>query len=99
MPPLPRHRPRRPSWMDPIVQRMTPTVKVLVVTQIVLSLFYFLVDAAQGPMLMHLSLGPLFLRGEVWQLVTSLLFNTNFGAFAINLLGLWFMGSFELMHG
>src|SRR6266545_8060880 len=100
MPDLPRQRRRpRPSWVEPIAQRLTPAVKALVVIDALVYFFYLFVPAARASMTAHLALGPGFLQGEVWQPVTALFVNTSFPVFAINLLGLWFMGSFEITHG
>jgi membrane associated rhomboid family serine protease len=88
----PRRRTGRPSWTQPIVERLTPTVKAFVVTSTVVYFFYVLVPAARPFMDAHLAVGPGLFRGEVWQPLTSLFFPGDVLGFIFNTIGIWFMG-------
>ena len=81
-----------PPWLRPLAQRLSPTVRTLVVALAVPWLFYVLVKPARGLMDDYLVLGPGVMRGRVWQIVTSLFVDRNPLAF-LNLLGLWFVGA------
>ena len=81
-----------PPWLRPLAQRMSPTIRTLVVALAVPWLFYILVKPARSLMDDYLALGPGVLRGQVWQIVTALFVDRNPLAF-LNLLGLWFVGA------
>jgi membrane associated rhomboid family serine protease len=81
-----------PPWLRPLAQRLSPTIRTLVVALAVPWLFYVLVKPARGPMDDYLVLGPGVMRGQVWQLITALFVDRNPLAF-LNLLGLWFVGA------
>jgi membrane associated rhomboid family serine protease len=99
MPDLPhRRRRQRPAWTEPIVQRLTPAIKALVIVD---ALLFFLLLALYGrpagaALEAHLGLGPGFFRGELWQPLTALFvhFPHSFLSFVFNLIGLWFVGAF-----
>jgi membrane associated rhomboid family serine protease len=94
MPDLPqRRRTGRPSWTDPIADRLTPTIKAIVIASTVIYLFYVLVREARPLMELHLALGPGLFRGEIWQPLTSLFVHLNVVSFAFNLIGLWWVGA------
>jgi membrane associated rhomboid family serine protease len=78
--------------MEPIVERLTPPVKVYVVTSAVLYFFYVMVRAARPFMDAHLRVGPGLFSGEVWQPLTSLFFPDDPLGFILNTIGIWFMG-------
>src|SRR5258708_29704420 len=90
----PRRRAPAPAWTRPITERLTPTVKVLVVVQTVVYLFYALVRESRPLFEAHLALGPGMMHGEVWQPVTALFVHLNLLTFVFNLIGLWFVGAF-----
>jgi membrane associated rhomboid family serine protease len=100
MPDLPRRRrPERPSWTQPFVQRLTPTIKALVASNLLVFLAFVLVRPARNFILAHLALGPGFFHGELWQLITALFANIVLRAtdgfwFLVGLLVLWFIGAF-----
>jgi membrane associated rhomboid family serine protease len=81
-----------PPWLRPLAQRLSPTIRTLVVVLAVPWLFYVLVKPARGLMDDYLALGPGVVRGQVWQIVTSLFVDRNPLGF-LNLLGLWFVGA------
>jgi membrane associated rhomboid family serine protease len=89
-----RRRTARPSWMEPIMARLTPAIKALVITISFLYLFYVFVPAAEPLMAAHLALGPLFFRGELWQPLTALVMQNQFLQFIFDLVGLWFVGAY-----
>ncbi|SRR6266540_567389 len=88
----PRRRSGRPSWTEPIINRLTPTTKAFVVASGILYLFYVVVRPARELMIMHLAVGPRLLAGEVWQPFTALFFTPEFVGFILNTIGIWFMG-------
>jgi membrane associated rhomboid family serine protease len=90
----PRRRAPAPAWTRPITERLTPTVKALVLIQAVVYLFYVFVEQLHPFFERHLALGPGMMRGEVWQPVTALFVHFNLLAFVFNLIGLWFVGAF-----
>ncbi len=95
MPDLPsRRRPARPSWSEPIADRLTPAIKAFVIADAILYAFYVFVREVRGPMTAHLALGPGLWHGEVWQLVTSLFVHFDLLGFIFNIIGLWFVGAF-----
>jgi membrane associated rhomboid family serine protease len=81
-----------PPWLRPVAQRLSPTIRTLVVALAVPWLFYMLVRPARGLIDAYLALGPGVMRGWVWQIGTALLVDRNPLAF-LNLLGLWFVGA------
>jgi membrane associated rhomboid family serine protease len=95
MPDLPRRRrPPRPSWTEPIAQRLTPAIKALVITDALLYFLFVFVRDARPLILSHLALGPGFFQGQLWQPVTSLFVHSQALGFVFNLIGLWFVGAF-----
>ena len=81
------------------MERLTPTIKALVLSNVFIYVFYVLVPPARGFMVAHLGLGPGLFAGELWQPVTALFLHTSL-LFALNLIGLWFVGAaLEKMRG
>jgi membrane associated rhomboid family serine protease len=94
MPDLPqRRRKGRPSWTDPIADRLTPTIKVLVVSNALIYFFYVFVRPVRPLVEAHLVLGPGLFAGELWQPLTSLFVHLSPLGFVFNLIGLWFVGA------
>jgi membrane associated rhomboid family serine protease len=93
MPDLPRQRAGRPSWTQPIVERLTPGVKVLVVVSAFVYFFYVMVRPARPVMEAHLVLGPGLFAGQLWQPLTSLFVHLDPLGFIFDLVGLWFVGA------
>ena len=95
MPDLPpRRRSSAPAWARPIAERLTPTVKALVVTQAVLYFFYLFVKESHPLFDRHLAVGPGLFHGEVWQPLTALFIHFDFLGFVFDLIGVWFVGAF-----
>jgi membrane associated rhomboid family serine protease len=96
MPDLPPRRrpPVRPSWSQPIAERLTPAIKAFVIADAVLYALYVFVREARPPMMAHLALGPGLFSGELWQPITSLFVHFDLLGFVFNLIGLWFVGAF-----
>ena len=90
----PRRRAPAPAWTRPIAERLTPTIKALVVVQTVVYLFYAVVREVRPLFEAHLALGPGMMRGELWQPFTSMFVHLNALTFVFNLIGLWFVGAF-----
>jgi membrane associated rhomboid family serine protease len=90
----PRRRAPAPAWTRPIAERLTPTIKALVVIQTVVYLFYVLVREVRPLFEAHLALGPGMMRGELWQPFTAMFVHLNGLTFLFNLIGLWFVGAF-----
>ena len=90
----PRRRAAAPAWTRPIAERLTPTIKALVVIQTLVYFFYLFVPQAKELFTDHLALGPGMIRGEYWQPLTAMLVHLNFLTFVFNLIGLWFVGAF-----
>ncbi len=96
----PRRRAPAPAWTRPITERLTPTIKALVIIQALVYLFYVFVEPAKALFAEHLALGPGMLRGEFWQPFTAMFVHLNFLTFVFNVIGLWFIGAFiEKTHG
>jgi membrane associated rhomboid family serine protease len=95
MPDLPpRRRPSRPSWSEPIAERLTPAIKTFVIADAIFYAFYVFVREVRAPMFAHLALGPGIWHGEVWQLFTSLFMHFDLLGFVFNIIGLWWVGAF-----
>jgi membrane associated rhomboid family serine protease len=95
MPEFPsRRRPQRPAWLRRFTDRLTPTVKTIVIADVAIYLFYVLVRQSRPFMESHLALGPRFFAGELWQPLTSLFVHLDFLGFLFTMIGLWFVGGF-----
>ena len=90
----PRRRAPAPAWTRPIAERLTPTIKALVVIQTLVYAFYVVVREVRPLFETHLALGPGMVHGEYWQPFTSMFVHLNFLTFIFNLIGLWFVGAF-----
>lgn len=82
-----------PPWLRPAAERLSPTIRALVIGLVLPFATYAFSPPARGFIDAHLVLGPGFFAGEVWQPVTALLFQTQALSFAFTLLGLWFSGA------
>jgi len=90
----PRRRPQGPDWLRPITDRLSPTVKGILIADVAIFLFYVLVRESRGFMQTHLALGPRFFAGELWQPLTSLFVHIDPFAFLMSMIGFWFIGGF-----
>jgi len=92
--PDPRRRPPPPAWTQPLLARLTPSVRNIIVA-ITLAYFFFVLAPAAAPFVAaHLFLGPGVVHGEVWQLATALLFHDRFTGWIFSVIGLWWVGAF-----
>lgn len=90
----PRRRPPPPAWTQPLLARLTPTIRNLIIA-ITLAYFFLVLAPAAAPFITaHLFLGPGLFHGEVWQLVTALLFHDRFTGWFFSVIGLWWVGAF-----
>ncbi len=79
--------------MRPITERLSPTVRQLIIASALVYAFYVMVPRAQPLFANHLALGPGAARGELWQVATSLFVHLDFVGFVFNVIGLWFVGA------
>jgi membrane associated rhomboid family serine protease len=82
-----------PAWMRPITQRLSPTIRNLVVAEAVLFGLYIMASPLRAPITEHLALGPLVAAGEFWQPATALFVHLDLWSFVFDLIGLWFVGA------
>jgi membrane associated rhomboid family serine protease len=86
--------------MRSITDRLTTTVRALVLANVGVYLFYVFARSARPFMEMHLALGPRLFAGELWQPVTSLFVHLDFIGFLFSMIGLWYVGmGIELGRG
>jgi membrane associated rhomboid family serine protease len=90
---IPRRRAVRPPWVNTVAARLTPAIKALVIANTAIYLLYVFVPEARAAMLEHLAVGETF-RHEPWQAITAMFVHFDFLSFALNLVGLWFVGAF-----
>ncbi len=81
-----------PPWMRPLAQRLSPTIRALVLAVAVPWVVYMLVQPLRALMDEYLVIGPGVMRGQIWQVFTSIFVDRNPLGF-LNLLGLWFVGA------
>ena len=90
----PRRRPPPPAWTRPLVDKLTPTVRALVIVVTLGYLFFVFVPPLDDFLLAHLFLGPLLFRGELWQPFTALFLHARLAGWFFTVLGLWWVGAF-----
>jgi membrane associated rhomboid family serine protease len=89
-----------PAWLRPFTERLSPTIRNLVVVNAVLFGLYVMAAPLRAPLANHLALGSGIMAGEVWQPLTALFVHTGFLYFFFNMLGLWFVGAtIERIYG
>jgi membrane associated rhomboid family serine protease len=91
---LPRRRQPPPQWARPLVEKLTPTVRALVIAVTLGYLFFVFTPPLNDWMLAHLFLGPGLFRGEIWQPITALFLTTHFTSWFFTVIGLWWVGAF-----
>ena len=79
--------------MRPITQRLSPTIRNLVVVEAVLFGLYIMATPLRDAITKHLALGPLVAAGEYWQPATALFVHLDLWSFIFDLIGLWFVGA------
>jgi membrane associated rhomboid family serine protease len=79
--------------MRPLTERLSPTIRNLVVAESVVFGLFIMARGVRGPIVDHLALGRRLWEGEAWQPLTALFVHTEPWNFFFNLLGLWFVGA------
>jgi membrane associated rhomboid family serine protease len=79
--------------MRPVTERLSPTITALIVISTVAFALYAVVTPSRILIEEHLALGVGIWRGELWQLVTALLFHLDGITFIFGMIGLWFVGA------
>ncbi len=82
-----------PAWMRPITQRLSPTIRNLVIVEAALFGLYIMAAPLRGDITRHLALGPLVAAGEYWQPASALFVHLDLWGFIFDLIGLWFVGA------
>jgi membrane associated rhomboid family serine protease len=86
-------RPPTPPWLRPITERLSPSIRNLVIVMSVLFGLYIMVEPLRSYIANHLALSPYIGKGEVWQPVTSLFVHIDPLGYFFDMLGLWFVGA------
>jgi membrane associated rhomboid family serine protease len=79
--------------MRPFTERLSPTIRNLVIAESVLYGIYIMAAGLRDPILQHLALGPRFAAGELWQPATAIFVHTDLWSFVFDIIGLWFVGA------
>lgn len=90
---LPRRNPP-PAWTRPLVERLTPSVRALIIAITLGYFFFVLTPPLNDWMLAHLFLGPYVFRGEIWQPFTAIFLHTRLTGWFFTVIGLWWVGAF-----
>ena len=77
--------------MRPITERLSPTIRNLVIAEAVLFGLYIMAAPLRLPITTHLALGPMFAVGQYWQPATALFVHLDLWSFVFDLIGLWFV--------
>lgn len=78
--------------MRPFTERLSPTIRNLVIAEAALYALYVMVRPLRAPIESHLALGPRLFAGEVWQLLTVLFVHIDPLGFLMSMIGLWYVG-------
>ena len=89
-----RRRSPAPNWAQPLVQRLTPTVKALIIALTLGYFFFVLTPPLNDWTVTHLLLGPNLWHGEVWQPLTALFLTNRFMGWIFGVIGLWWVGAY-----
>ena len=79
--------------MRPITERLSPTIRNLVIVESVLFGLYIMANPLRAPITAHLALGPLLGTGEYWQPATALFVHLDLWSYVFDMIGLWFVGA------
>jgi membrane associated rhomboid family serine protease len=82
-----------PAWMHPFTERLSPTIRNLVLAESVVFGLLVMAKPLREPAALHLVLGPGLWAGELWQPLTSLFVHLELWSFFFDMLGLWFVGA------
>src|SRR5579863_2041181 len=89
MPDLPPRRAARTSGSRPIIGRLSPAIRALLIAQAAIYAVYLLIRPLRPMMELHLAVGPLLFAGEYWQLVTAIFLHLDYVPLFWNAVGLW----------
>src|SRR3954470_8197203 len=92
--PDPRRRPPPPAWTQPLLDRLTPPVRNLIIALTVGYFFFVLAPPASSWIASHLFVGPGLFHGEVWQPLTAIFLHARFTGWVFSVIGLWWVGAF-----
>jgi len=79
--------------MRPIAERLSPSVKALVIILTVSYVFFVMVPGLRELLLGTIFLGPGFWHGRLWQPVTAIFAQSQLSRWFFDVLGLWFVGA------
>jgi membrane associated rhomboid family serine protease len=79
--------------MRPLTERLSPTIRTLVIAESVLFGLYIMAASLRLPITTYLALGPTFAAGAYWQPATALFVHLDLWSFVFDLIGLWFVGA------
>jgi membrane associated rhomboid family serine protease len=80
--------------MRPLTERLSPTVKGIVVALSLMYFFFVLTPGLNAWMAGDVLLGPRVWGGEIWQPVTALVVNTHVSGWLFSVIGFWWVGAF-----
>jgi len=86
-------RPPTPAWLRPITERLSPSIRSLVIVMSVLFGLYIMVGPSRVQFDQHLALSANVGRGELWQPITALFVHLDPLGYFFDMLGLWFVGA------
>jgi membrane associated rhomboid family serine protease len=93
MPDLPPRRAARTSGARPIIGRLSPAIRALLIAQVAIYAVYLLARPLRPMMEAHLAVSPLLFAGEYWQLVTGIFLHLDYRPLFWNLVVLWWAAS------
>jgi membrane associated rhomboid family serine protease len=91
--PSPQQRKPLPPWLRPLADRLSPTIKVLVMVFTLAFLLYVLAEPVRPFVDEYLALGPNALTRYPWQPLTAIFFHLQFLGWGFSVLGIWFVGA------
>jgi membrane associated rhomboid family serine protease len=93
MPDLPPRRAARTSGSRPIIGRLSPTIRALLIAEVAIYAVYLLVRPLRPAMEAHLAVGPRLFVGEYWQLATAIFLHLDPQSLFWNAIGIWWAGA------
>jgi membrane associated rhomboid family serine protease len=89
MPDLPPRRAARTSGSRPIIGRLTPAIRALLIAEVAIYAVYLFVRPLRPAMEAHLAVGPRLFAGEYWQLFTGIFLHLDPSSLLWNAVGIW----------
>ena len=93
MPDLPPRRAARTSGSRPIIGRLSPAIRALLIAEAAIYAVYLLVRPLRPVMEAHLAVGPRLFAGEYWQLVTAIFLHLDPQSLLYSVVGIWWAGA------